>query len=165
MAHYLVGDIEKVKRRYDDGNQNPSRRPGPQPPVENEDQASELLRFQNGAHGVIETSPIVVTGTKGTLRYTRMAELALYLYEDPAGRQGFKTILTGPAHPDYASFCVSAGHGIIQRFPRRLLHERSRRASGCRRRTTRPCSARTQLFQRSRSCSRLSAVTAFLWQV
>jgi len=41
-----------------------------------------------------------------------MAELALYIHDEPAGRQGFKTLLTGPAHPDYASFCVSAGHGI-----------------------------------------------------
>jgi hypothetical protein len=30
-------------------------------PVENEDQASALLRFKNGAHGVIETSRINIT--------------------------------------------------------------------------------------------------------
>lgn len=92
--------------------------------VENEDQASALLRFANGAHGVIETARIacgskmgqtyVVTGSRGTIHYTqeRMAELEFYLYDDPAGRQGFKTILTGPAHPDYAAFFISAGHGI-----------------------------------------------------
>ncbi len=126
MAHYLVGNIVEVS-----GDMMTVIRSRPDPkdlsrqlPVENEDQASALLRFQNRAHGVIETSRIacgakmgltyVVTGTKGTLRYTqeRMAELELYLHDEPAGRQGFKTILTGPAHPDYASFCVSAGHGI-----------------------------------------------------
>lgn len=126
MAHYLVGDIEEVSG---DMMTVIAQRPDPKDParllpVENEDQASALLRFSNGAHGVIETSRIacgskmgltyVVTGTRGTLRYTqeRMAELALYIHDEPAGRQGFKTLLTGPAHPDYASFCVSAGHGI-----------------------------------------------------
>jgi len=126
MAHYLVGDIAEVSG---DMMTVITSRPDPKEParqlaVENEDQASALLRFRNGAHGVIETSRIacgakmgltyVVTGTKGTLRYTqeRMAELELYLHDEPAGRQGFKTILTGPAHPDYANFCVSAGHGI-----------------------------------------------------
>lgn len=126
MAHYLVGNITEVsgdmqtviKQRPDPHHRDQLRE------VENEDQASALLRFANGAHGVIETSRIacgskmgltyVVTGTKGTLRYTqeRMAELSLYLHDDRAGRQGFKTILTGPAHPDYAAFCISAGHGI-----------------------------------------------------
>jgi len=126
MAHYLVGEIYEVSG---DMQTVIKQRPDAKDPtvvreVENEDQASALLRFASGAHGVIETSRIacgskmgltyVVTGTKGTLRYTqeRMAELALYQHNDAAGRQGFKTILTGPAHPDYAAFCVSAGHGI-----------------------------------------------------
>ncbi|WP_428943436.1 Gfo/Idh/MocA family protein [Pantoea sp. FN060301] len=126
MAHYLVGNISEVSG---DMLTAIRQRPDPVDPrkmreVENEDQASALLRFENGAHGVIETSRIacgskmgltyVVTGTKGAIRYTqeRMAELAIYQHNDPAGRQGFKTILTGPAHPDYAAFCVSAGHGI-----------------------------------------------------
>ncbi|MBV4365340.1 Gfo/Idh/MocA family protein [Erwinia sp. BNK-24-b] len=126
MAHYLVGDISEVsgdmqtviKRRPD------AKNPALLREVENEDRASALLRFTSGAQGVIETSRIacgskmgltyVVTGTKGALRYTqeRMAELALYQHGDTVGRQGFKTILTGPAHPDYAAFCISAGHGI-----------------------------------------------------
>ncbi|MFU9138766.1 Gfo/Idh/MocA family protein [Erwinia tasmaniensis] len=126
MAHYLVGSISEVsgdmqtviKQRPDAANPSLMRE------VENEDQASALLRFANGAHGVIETSRIacgskmgltyVVTGTRGALRYTqeRMAELAVYRHDDPVGRQGFKTLLTGPAHPDYAAFCITAGHGI-----------------------------------------------------
>nr|WP_154324800.1 Gfo/Idh/MocA family oxidoreductase [Pantoea sp. 201603H] len=126
MAHFLVGDIEEVSG---DMMTVIKQRPDPEEParlvpVENEDQASALLRFKQGAQGVIETSRIacgrkmgltyVITGTRGALRYTqeRMAELELYLHDEPTGRQGFKTILTGPAHPDYAAFCVSAGHGI-----------------------------------------------------
>ncbi len=126
MAQYLVGDIHQVC-----GDlkivvpQRPAQVGSSQMvTVENEDQAHAMVRFAGGAQGVIETSRIacgakmgltyVVTGTKGTLRYTqeRMAELELYIHDEPAGRQGFKTLLTGPAHPDYANLCVSAGHGI-----------------------------------------------------
>lgn len=127
LAQYLVGsDIQRVccdlqtiiKTRPDPQDRSQSFA------VENEDQASSLVRFASGVMGTIETSRIacgrkmgltyVITGTKGTLSYTqeRMAELKLYQHNDPAHRQGFKTILTGPLHPDYRHFCVSAGHGI-----------------------------------------------------
>ena len=126
MAHYLVGDITSVSG---DMQTVIRRRPDPKDPssllaVENEDQASALVRFTNGAMGTIETSRIacgrkmgltyVVTGTKGAISYSqeRMAELQLYRHDEPQARQGFKTLLTGPQHPDYAAFCVSAGHGI-----------------------------------------------------
>jgi len=99
MAHYLVGEITEVSG--DMATLIPQR-PSPvagQPPqqVENEDQANALLRFSNGAMGLIETSRIacgrkmgltyVVTGTKGTLSFTqeRMAELQLYRHDDPVG--------------------------------------------------------------------------------
>lgn len=127
MAQYLLGkaiisvsgDLQTViKQRPDPHDRNKLIQ------VENEDQASALLRFDNGTMGTIETSRIacgrkmgltyVVTGTKGTICYTqeRMAELQLYLHGDDPARQGFKTILTGPLHPDYKPFCISAGHGI-----------------------------------------------------
>lgn len=85
MAHYLVGDIAEVSGDMMTviASRPDPKEPARQLPVENEDQASALLRFHNGAHGVIETSRIacgakmgltyVVTGTKGTLRYTRSA--------------------------------------------------------------------------------------------
>ncbi|MDY5106730.1 MAG: Gfo/Idh/MocA family oxidoreductase, partial [Actinobacillus minor] len=127
MSQYLVGsDIEKV---IGDMETVIKDRPNPKNlaerlPVENEDQATALVRFANGCMGTIETSRIacgrkmglsyVITGTKGTITYTqeRMAELKLYLHDEDPARQGFKTILTGPLHPDYKNFCVSAGHGI-----------------------------------------------------
>ncbi|WP_249963360.1 Gfo/Idh/MocA family protein [Histophilus somni] len=127
MSQYLVGsDIEKV---IGDMETVVKERPNPQNlaerlPVENEDQATAMVRFANGCMGTIETSRIacgrkmgltyVITGTKGTITYTqeRMAELKLYLHDEDPARQGFKTILTGPLHADYKNFCVSAGHGI-----------------------------------------------------
>lgn len=127
MAHYLVG--EEITSVVGDMQTVITERPNPQNlaekvKVENEDQATAIVRFANGVMGTIESSRIacgrkmgltyVVTGTKGTLTYTqeRMAELKLYLHDDDKSRQGFKTILVGPEHPDYAAFCVSAGHGI-----------------------------------------------------
>ncbi|OOF71140.1 Gfo/Idh/MocA family protein [Rodentibacter caecimuris] len=127
MAQYLVGqDISSV---IGDMQTVITSRPDPNNlqqycKVENEDQATALVRFSNGCMGTIETSRIacgrkmglsyVITGTKGTISYSqeRMAELKLYLHTDDPARQGFKTILTGPLHPDYKHFCVSAGHGI-----------------------------------------------------
>lgn len=127
MAHYLVG--EEIVSVVGDMQTVITERPNPhnlaeKVKVENEDQATAIVRFANGVMGTIESSRIacgrkmgltyVVTGTKGSLSYTqeRMAELKLYLHDDDKPRQGFKTILVGPEHPDYAAFCVSAGHGI-----------------------------------------------------
>ena len=41
-----------------------------------------------------------------------MNELRLYEGGQAAGRQGFKTLLAGPDHPDYAFFCPGPGHGL-----------------------------------------------------
>ncbi len=83
-----------------------------------------MVRFVNGAQGVIEASRVacgrkmglsyMITGTQGAISFTqeRMAELKLYLHNDPVNRQGFRTLLVGPAHPEYAAFCMAAGHGI-----------------------------------------------------
>lgn len=126
MAQYLVGDVASVcgdmqiviKERPE------SKGSSVMVPVENEDQAHSMLRFKNGVIGTIESSRIasgrkmglnyVVTGTKGTIMFTqeRMTELKLYRHDDPSNRQGFKTILVGPEHPNYGYFCGGAGHGI-----------------------------------------------------
>lgn len=127
MAHYLVGS--EITEVCADKQIVVKQRPNPQDltkfeKVENEDQASSLVRFKNGAMGTIEASRVacgrkmglsyVITGTKGSITYTqeRMAELKLYIHADDPARCGFKTILTGPLHGDYKNFCVSAGHGI-----------------------------------------------------
>ena len=92
--------------------------------VENDDQVHMMVRFNNGAIGTLEASRIAwgrknglwfeINGTRGTLIFDqqRLSELQLYTATDASNRQGFRTILTGPEHPDYQHFCVSAGHGI-----------------------------------------------------
>lgn len=126
MAQYLAGDITRV---CGDLKTVIATRPSSQGSaergiVENEDQAHALVRFAHGATGIIETSRVacgrkmglsyVVTGTKGAISFTqeRMAELKLFLQDDPVSRQGFRTLLAGPAHPEYGAFCQGAGHGI-----------------------------------------------------
>ncbi|MBB3140344.1 Gfo/Idh/MocA family protein [Halomonas organivorans] len=92
--------------------------------VENDDQAQALLRFDGGLIGNVETSRVAtgrkmglaytVTGTKGSIVFDqeRMSELQLYKCEGPEGRQGFRTLLMGPEHPDYAAFSPAPGHGL-----------------------------------------------------
>jgi predicted dehydrogenase len=93
-------------------------------PVENEDTASALVRFAGGFGGSLLASRSAwgrknrlgfeVHGTRGAivLDQERMNELQLYLDEGPAARQGFTTILTGPAHPPFGAFVPAPGHGL-----------------------------------------------------
>lgn len=93
-------------------------------PVENEDTATALLRFANGAHGSISTSRTAwgrknklaweVHGTKGMIAFDqeRLNELQLFVNEGPKATQGFRTILTGPEHPPYSQFVPAAGHQL-----------------------------------------------------
>jgi predicted dehydrogenase len=92
--------------------------------VENEDTARALVRFARGIGGSFEISRVAtgfkcglafsVFGSAGSLSFDqeRMNELRHYSSADPAGRRGFRTILAGPEHPDYAHFCPAPGHGL-----------------------------------------------------
>ena len=42
----------------------------------------------------------------------RMNELQLFVNEGPAATQGFRTILTGPAHPPFGAFVPAPGHQL-----------------------------------------------------
>lgn len=93
-------------------------------PVENEDLASALVRFEAGFHGALTISRAAwgrksrlgfeVHGSKGMLVFDqeRMNELQLYVAEGPKAEQGFRTILTSPEHPPYGAFCPAPGHQI-----------------------------------------------------
>lgn len=138
MAQFLVGDIDRVCGMTQ---QVFAQRPVFENPalgsecggghttkrmadVENEDVAYALVQFANGARGTLEASRVAwgaklglcfeVIGTKGAIRYDqeRLSEIQLYLAQDETAQQGFKTILMGPAHPDYENFCVASGHGM-----------------------------------------------------
>jgi predicted dehydrogenase len=93
-------------------------------PVEVDDEVLALLRFQDGAVGSLEATrhahgrknflTFEVHGDDGSLAfdYERRDELQLYVASDPEDRRGFRTILTGPAHPYGPALWPIPGLGI-----------------------------------------------------
>lgn len=114
----VIGDIRTVHET------RPTAETGEHKPVENEDIASALLTFENGAQGLFSTSRsawgrknymyVEVHGTQGMIRFDqeRMNELHLYQNVGDAAEQGFRTILTGPRHPPFGQFTPAPGHQI-----------------------------------------------------
>jgi predicted dehydrogenase len=124
MALYLVGPIASLTA---DVATVVAERPdasGALRASENDDAAHMLVRFAGGAVGTIATSWSVhgrknhlafeIAGTKGTLAFDqeRFNELQLFAPEGAKGRRGYRTILAGAEHPDYAAFCPAPGHGL-----------------------------------------------------
>ena len=123
LAHEIVGPIESVVSA--NGTVHRSR-PSSQGPrrIEVDDHGHFLARFANGALGAFTASWITpgrkmqldfeLTGTRGSVAFTqeRFNELRLYTTGQPVGRGGFKTILAGPDHPPYGSFCPAPGHQL-----------------------------------------------------
>ena len=126
VAHCLIGDIAEV---IGDIRTVHSERPdgensGRVATVENEDQANALIRFGNGVQGVIGSSRVAwgrkihlaweVHGAAGMIAFDqeRMNELRIFRNQGEPAEQGFKTILSGPAHPPYGRITPAAGHGL-----------------------------------------------------
>ncbi len=120
FALHLVGEVQSVAGEV---STVVAERPVPGggvARVENDDQVHAVLRFANGARGVIDISRIAwgyknhlaveITGTKGTLAFDqeRLNELRLHR----KGDAGFSTILAGPQHPPYGAFSPAAGHQL-----------------------------------------------------
>ncbi|MCX5497219.1 Gfo/Idh/MocA family oxidoreductase [Kaistia dalseonensis] len=92
--------------------------------VETHDIGNVLFRLENGASGSLLVNrsawgrkgriAVQIFGSKGTLTYDqeRMNELQLYVAEGLAAEQGFRTILTGTAHPPYGKFIPAPGHSL-----------------------------------------------------
>ncbi len=112
MARYLVDEISEVcgyseivvKERPVPGGTGKKQ-------VDVDDNTAFMLRFENGAFGYMEATQFSpgrsthigfeVYGERGAITFVweRMNELQFYSSDDPADRQGFRTIFTGPAHP------------------------------------------------------------------
>jgi predicted dehydrogenase len=123
-AEFLLGPIARV---MGDAVTAIAERPdgqGGSKPVTTDDVTRAFLRFESGASGSIEASWIAmgrkmqhdfeVYGSKGALLFTqeRFNELHFYSAGDAKGRQGFRRIEAGPAHPPYGRFCVAPGHQL-----------------------------------------------------
>lgn len=128
LVHYLLGPIGAVTASTGTYITERPALPGSGSsgplPVENEDYANMLVRFDDsalaaGALGSLEASRIAVGcdsdygfelhGTDGALRwnFARMNELQLVRGRDPLA--GFTTVLPNPSFPDYARFQPSIG--------------------------------------------------------
>ena len=138
MAHMLAGPIDRVvSNRETFITQRPIPQPGtgthydtatgtePLGAVTNEDYFSALVRFRNGAQGILESCRVIngaqcdmsfeVYGTRGALKWSmeRMNELHLQRRNDanPA-EDGYTALLSGPAHPFHRHFNPAPGLGL-----------------------------------------------------
>ncbi len=126
LARHLVGPVAAVMGTLETIVRQRLAGPADSTPraVRVDDQARLLVRFARGAGGSIAASWVAtgrkmqlafeITGTRGSLAFTqeRLNELRLYAADQPRGRDGYKTIVAGPAHPPYGSFCVAPGHQL-----------------------------------------------------
>ena len=92
-------------------------------PVTNDDQAQIMVRFESGVMGHLFISRVAtgrkmgyayqIDGTHGAIRFDGEDQNAIWLYtrEGPEAEQGFRKILTGPAHPHYLPVSQGPGHG------------------------------------------------------
>ncbi|HET6436737.1 MAG TPA: Gfo/Idh/MocA family oxidoreductase [Anaeromyxobacter sp.] len=122
LARFLLGPVAEVCADMATIIPRRKERGGALREVENEDIAHALLRFESGVRGTLATSRVAwgrkngfdfeVFGTRGAIRFTeeRLSEIQLFLAGDRDDRNGYRTILTGPAHPPYGRFSPAAGH-------------------------------------------------------
>jgi len=124
LARTLMGEIESLSGMVDTVHRERPVASGGTATVENDDIAHALVRFTSGARGTLASSRVAhgrknglrieVHGSHGTLWLDneRMNELNLYLADGPAEERGFRRILSGPLHGDYAKLCPAPGHGL-----------------------------------------------------
>ncbi len=124
LLQYLVGPITHVAARMQTFI---DRRRGPEGALVDvtvDDQTEILAEFESGASGTILASwaatghkcdlGFELIGSRGsvTFGWERSNELQFYDAGDPADRQGFRTILVGPAHPGADGIHTVAGQGL-----------------------------------------------------
>jgi len=132
MAQFLLGPIERLVAHTET---TVKERPvlamgeathfavvegGELAPVENEDTALSLVRFESGVTGTIESSRVTVGpqaryafdvhGEHGAVAwdFERMNELQVYLPLEN-GDSGYSRVLMGPEHPGFAHFQPGSG--------------------------------------------------------
>jgi predicted dehydrogenase len=131
MAQNLLGPISRVSAQKETFIRSRPEVPmgashfavvegGEMGPVENEDYASSLVQFENGARGTLETSRVCVgphvrmsfevNGTRGALSwdFQRLNELELYR-SDATGEEGYRTVFARPGMGDFGNFQPGAG--------------------------------------------------------
>lgn len=134
MAQYLLGPIARVTAQQSTLITERPKMPmsagthfsivenGELAPVENEDAASSLVRFESGLRGTLEASRVIVGpharmgfevhGTSGALAwdFQRLNELVMYRVPEGTDDAGYATVMAAPHHPDFAHFQPGAGN-------------------------------------------------------
>ncbi|MDN4640802.1 Gfo/Idh/MocA family oxidoreductase [Agreia sp. PsM10] len=129
LAQYVVGRIDSVSALTETfirerplpgsdaaGHFSKGSEGGARGPVENEDYAAVLGRFESGAVAVLEASRVAVGpraeysleiyGTKGSLRWDFQRLNELQLADDPSG---YRTVMAQPGFGDFDRFQPGAG--------------------------------------------------------
>jgi predicted dehydrogenase len=138
MAHMLAGPIERVvSNRETFITERPIQQPGtgthydkatgdePLGRVTNEDYASAIVRFRNGAQGFLESCRIIngakcdmsfeVHGTKGALKWSfEHMNVLHYQHRDPddPAAEGYTEVLSSPVHPFHRQFNPAPAAGL-----------------------------------------------------
>ena len=136
MAHFIVGPIAEVV-----GNKETFIRERPLPQaggthfntgspddptgdVTNEDYVTALLRFASGVQGTMEMCRVIngpkaeytfeIHGTEGAIKWNfeRMNEIEVQFRSGDEAKDGYRTILSGPAHPYHDRFNPGPGLGL-----------------------------------------------------
>ncbi|MBI1361197.1 MAG: gfo/Idh/MocA family oxidoreductase [Alphaproteobacteria bacterium] len=124
LALHLAGGIESVSGALSTIHTHRRGRDGVERLVNVDDQMDAVVRFKNGATGVLAASWIAsgrkmglafeLTGTRGAISFTqeRLNELQLFRAHGPSHSRGFVRIEAGVSHGDYAAFCPASGHQL-----------------------------------------------------
>lgn len=126
MARFLIGPITEVNASLETIVKTRPVSPGSteRRPVEVDDIARVIVRFERGCAGSIEANWVAsgrkmqlgfeVTGTKGTLAFSqeRLNELHFYRGGSDPRTAGFVRIEAGPQHAPYGNFIVAPGHQL-----------------------------------------------------
>jgi predicted dehydrogenase len=124
LLQYLVGPIAQVSARMQTFIPQRKTLDGAVVDVSVDDQTEILADFERGASGTILASwagtghkcdlGFELIGSRGsvTFGWERSNELRFYDSTDPADRQGYRTILVGPAHPGGDGIHTVAAQGL-----------------------------------------------------
>jgi predicted dehydrogenase len=126
IAHFLIGDIVSLVSDSETFiRERPSlQSPGRRERVDVDDKTSAMVKFRNGATGIIQSCwtilgrkhffQIEIYGSKGSVIFEseRLNEVKLFQSDKGTEAQGFKTVLIGANHPYGNLFNLKTGMGI-----------------------------------------------------
>ncbi len=126
MARFLLGpitavsaDLETVVKQRPESAGSPVLKT-----IQVDDIARLTVKFARGCRGHIEANWVAtgrkmqlgfeISGTKGSLSFSqeRFNELQFYSVDNQGRHKGYQTLVAGPEHAPYGSFCPAAGHQL-----------------------------------------------------